>query len=348
MDALKNLRGKKVLVTGHTGFKGVWLSFFLNELGCEVHGISLPPEESPNLFEETNLHDVITSSNFIDITNSEELKNYLTNQHFDLIFHLAAQSIVSRGYEDPIGTFNTNVQGTVNLLVLASALSDLRGLIIVTTDKVYENKEWYWPYRETDALGGTEPYGGSKSASEIAIRSLSYLFDNQDTSIVTCRAGNVIGGGDWSKNRLVPDVIRTFRRGEKLKLRSPHATRPWQHVLDCLYGYLLVGSAAIDNKLDKLSSFNFGPENSLSVTDLVSQMELHLGPIEIESGTSIGREHYELSLDSSKSHKVLGWSPRYDAKSAISETSKWYAAHIKSGNASLLIRESIERYLNIE
>jgi CDP-glucose 4,6-dehydratase len=348
MDRLINLRGKRVLVTGHTGFKGVWLSLFLKELGCEVHGISLPPESSPNLFEETKLDKVIASSSYLDITNTKDLEHYFLNKEFDLIFHLAAQSLVSRGYEDPVGTFKTNVIGTVNLMVLASKLNNLSGLIMITTDKVYENKEWCWPYRERDTLGGSESYGGSKAASEIAIKSLSYLFDGKQISVVTCRAGNVIGGGDWSENRLVPDIIRSLNKGGQLKLRHPEATRPWQHVLDCLYGYLLTGSAALNQTIDRLCSFNFGPDSSLTVLELINSMESYLGPIPVEKGSSIGKEHFELSLDSSKSRKILGWSPKYDSKSAIAETAKWYSHFEKSGNAYELIQDSIERYLKID
>ena len=346
MDLRNVFKGKRVLVTGHTGFKGVWLTLFLIELGAEVHGLGLKPENSPNLFELTKLENLVHSSNFIDIRNQINVENFLDQNEFDLIFHLAAQALVSEGYANPIQTFETNVMGTVNLLVSASEQLNLKGVVCVTTDKVYLNHDLSIKFKESDPIGGVEPYGGSKASSEIVASSLFYLFKNSGKSLVTCRAGNVIGGGDWSKDRLIPDAIRAITSNKYLQIRNPDSTRPWQHVLDCIFGYLLVGSGILDGTIQGLESFNFGPPNSSSVKELARQLETLLGlEYQVFPNASIGKEHVVLELDSSKARKILNWAPFFSSYEAINETADWYKAYLTGEDAHTLTKTAIERFM---
>ncbi len=346
MDLRSFYEGKRILVTGHTGFKGAWLCMMLSNLGAEVHGIALLPKDVPNLFSDTNLATSIESSTFIDIRDSSSMEKYLRDKQFDLIFHLAAQALVSEGYQDPIGTFETNVMGTVNLLVSAIQVHGLKGIVCATTDKVYSNSDIKTKFREEDRLGGKDPYGGSKAASEIAIESLYYLFEERNISLVSCRAGNVIGGGDWSKNRLIPDAMRAIRENIPLDLRNPKSTRPWQHVLDCLYGYLLVGTRILETKVSFYDCFNFGPIRSESVGEVIRiLMETH----ELTCNNSydnFGYEHVSLELDSSKAEAALGWVCRFNSREAISLTSEWYKQFMSGENPRTLTQTSIERYFD--
>ena len=241
-------RGKRVLLTGHTGFKGSWLALWLQRLGADVTGLALPPTTMPNLFELAHIKDGI-SNHFCDIRNSTALAKIIHNAHPEIVFHLAAQPLVRASYRDPLATYATNVMGTAHLLDALRSLNSTKVAVMVTTDKVYRNNEWDYPYRETDALGGHDPYSASKAASEIVIASYheAYLAE-QGVAVASARAGNVIGGGDWSEDRLIPDLVRSVTQKETLEIRSPNATRPWQHVLESLSGYLCLGRKLIEGK----------------------------------------------------------------------------------------------------
>ena len=254
---------KSVLITGHTSFKGAWLALILSELGARVHGISLPPENKFGIFNAARLNRSMASSKYCDINNYEDLSEAIKKMNPSFIFHLAAEPLVGRSYKNPVLAFDTNVMGTVNLLEICRSIDGLEGLLAITTDKVYENNEWVWPYRENDRLGGKDPYSASKVCSEIAISSYySSFYSSQKIPLVSARAGNVVGGGDWSENRLIPDIIKAMQSQEPLNLRSPGSTRPWQHVLCPLEGYLLLAQKCCPS--------------------IFFQVHLTLGPIQME------------------------------------------------------------------
>ena len=346
MDLRKKYEGKKILVTGHTGFKGVWLSLMLSNFGAEIHGLSLFPEEEQNLFLDTDLENAIKSSTYLDIRDSILLKDYLREREFDLIFHLAAQALVSEGYRDPIGTFETNVMGTVNLLVGAADVVGLKGIVCVTTDKVYLNSEEKIRFQETDRLGGKDPYGGSKASSEIAIESLYYLLKDKNMSLVACRSGNVIGGGDWSKNRLIPDAMRAIQSDYELEIRNPKSTRPWQHVLDCLHGYLLVGAKIFETEVSFFDTFNFGPIHSETVNEVITLLKEDHALRFHATDESFGYEYTSLELDSTKAEEILGWHSQYSPHNSVRRTSEWYKAFFNGQDPRLLTQASIERFLD--
>jgi CDP-glucose 4,6-dehydratase len=349
MDLKSCYEGKRILVTGHTGFKGVWLCVMLNQLGAEVHGLALPPITTPNLFADVRLDALIKSSTFLDIRDSVALERYLKNKQFDLIFHLAAQAIVSEGYKDPKGTFETNVMGMVNLLLQAPDIIGLKGIVCSTTDKVYSNDGSSREFKESDRLGGSDPYSGSKAATENVMESLYYLLKEKNISLISCRAGNVIGGGDWAKNRLVPDAIRAFISDSTLEVRHPNSTRPWQHVLDCLCGYLLVGKRILESDVSEINAFNFGPKNSTSVEKLLTILKDIIGiQYVVEELSTVGKEAESLTLDSNKAKMLLMWETTFSSENAISETASWYRSYVNGENPSVLIHSSIERFLEDE
>ena len=329
MNDFSTLGGLRVLVTGQTGFKGGWLSLWLHRLGAEVYGIGLQPSARPNLFDAVGL-DVTISSRIVDIRDAAALREAVCAIQPQLVFHLAAQPLVRQSYRDPLDTFATNVMGTAHLLDACRQLQGLRAVICVTTDKVYENREWPWPYRESDRLGGKDPYSASKASAELVCQCYrrSY-FDPRQVPVLTARGGNVIGGGDFSADRLLPDIVRARAAGATLSIRSPEAVRPWQHVLALCHGYLRLAEAALSAQIAPDGAWNFGPspDDFASVRELVQRCAQAGFAPAVELATRPNpAEAMLLTLDSSKAHQVLGWRPALALDEAIAWTLDWYLA----------------------
>lgn len=328
-DLLKTFKSKKILITGHTGFKGSWLINLLSQYNAEIKGIGLEPKTKSDIFHVSNCNKKCDSV-IIDIRDKEKLQKEISEFNPDFIFHLAAQPLVIDSYVDPENTFSTNITGTINLLETIRFFEHKCTVVMVTTDKVYENKNWTYPYREVDAIGGHDPYSASKAAMELIISSYIKSFfksnSNNKIGIATARAGNVIGGGDYSENRIIPDIIRSYKTNSILKIRNPHSTRPWQHVLEALYGYLIL-AVKLYKSPDKYSeSWNFGPNlaDQLKVSELIQQAEYILGKLNVEI---IDNDYYEtntLLLDISKSTRHLKWYPKWTSNEAINKTMEWY------------------------
>ena len=338
---------KRVLVTGHTGFKGGWLTLWLNKMGAEVTGISLAPSTSPSLFELSKIS-TVCDSHFCDIRDLEKLSAIFDQADPDIVFHLAAQPLVRASYKDPLLTFSTNVIGTTNVLECLRGAKNTRVAVMITTDKVYQNNEWVWPYKEDDALGGYDPYSSSKAASEIVINSYrqSYL-SAQGISVATARAGNVIGGGDWSEDRLIPDAIRSWQSGADLRVRRPEAKRPWQHVLEPLSGYLLLAEKLWEDP--KLAgAYNFGPQSHEAATVLQvidSALKIHVTGSVLYSETNEGpHEAGWLALEISKAREMLGFNPRLSLNEAIEKTMSWYKLLAEGTSAVELCERDITYY----
>lgn len=325
-------KDKKVLITGHTGFKGSWLALWLTQMGAEVYGYSLEPQTSP---AHINLLNLALQSRIGDIKDYDELSGFVSQIRPEIVFHMAAQPLVRRSYAQPIETYASNVMGTLHVCEAARKTDSVRAIVAITTDKVYENKEWHWGYRENDRLGGYDPYSSSKACAEILLSSYRNSFWNVEdfgtrhhTLLASVRAGNVIGGGDWSEDRLIPDIVKAAHGGQTVVIRSPDAIRPWQHVLDCLSGYLLVGSRLLQNDTNAASSWNFGPdtEGVLTVEQVIQKLGNHWPAVryEVQKGADNPHEAGCLKLDCSKSREVLGWKPVWDSDTAIGNTASWY------------------------
>jgi|SaaInlStandDraft_7_1057024.scaffolds.fasta_scaffold01570_8 CDP-glucose 4,6-dehydratase len=358
---LKDLFGgvfqnKKIFVTGHTGFQGSWLTLWLKSLGAKVTGYSLLPPTKPSLFEILQLKQDI---NHIvgDVRDHSFLQKCLIKHKPDIVFHLAAQPLVRLSYEKPVDTFHTNIMGTVNLLEAIRNTQSVKAGIIITSDKCYENKEWGFAYRENDPLGGFDPYSASKGATEIVTSSYSRSFFHSNNKkrkigIATVRAGNVIGGGDWAQDRIVPDCIRSIYSGKQILIRNPKSIRPWQHVLEPISGMLLLASKLWDNPHSYNESWNFGPNLSTNVTvkELVIQIikELKQKPNwkDVSKNTkSAVHEANFLRLDSTKANNLLGWRQTYDNKETISETTSWYQNYIKKTEMKKFTLLQIKKYV---
>lgn len=320
-------RGRKVLVTGHTGFKGGWLSLWLQELGADVVGYGLAPDTDPSLFVDAG---VAGSGRSIiaDIRNKDALLDAIRQERPEYVFHLAAQPLVRQSYRDPVGTFESNVMGTANLLDAVRQVDSVRSCVVVTSDKCYENLEWTYAYRETDPLGGYDPYSASKGAAEIVVSSFrrSFFSDNR-CGVASARAGNVIGGGDWAEDRILPDCVRALSKGERIKIRSPNAVRPWQHVLEPLYGYLMLAMSAREDPVSYSEAWNFGPMVSqYSVSKLVDDVVQAWGSggwDDLSDPNAVHEAHY-LRLDSTKANVRLGWLPKLDVKQSVDLAVAWY------------------------
>ena len=331
-------RGRRVLVTGHTGFKGSWLLLWLQQLGAEVWGYSLPPEEECNLFNQLAIDESQHGGfqhQLADVSDLNALKEWVELAQPEVVLHLAAQPLVRRSYIDPLSTWSTNVQGSLNLLESLKSLKHPCAVVMVTTDKVYENKEWFYGYRESDRLGGHDPYSASKAAAEIAIASWRSSFCGNAVHqtpylrIATARAGNVIGGGDWAVDRIVPDAMRALAAGEPIHVRNPSATRPWQHVLEPLSGYLCLAEALLKDTASFCEAFNFGPnlESNCSVGSLVATIINHWPGVWIDqSGSDSPHEAGLLHLQIDKAHHRLGWRPRWNYSTTLERTVGWYRA----------------------
>lgn len=331
-------KGKRVLLTGHTGFKGSWLLLWLQELGAHVYTFALEPEPAPNLFRE--LFKVRPPGNSWhhkvgNLDDLESLKALVYQSQPEVVFHLAAQSLVRYSYEDPLGTWTSNVIGSLNILESLRSLDHLCAVVMVTTDKVYENRCWSYGYRELDRLGGHDPYSASKAAAEIAIGSWRSSFigiaphQTSNLHIATARSGNVIGGGDWAADRIVPDAIRSLISGEVIMVRNAFATRPWQHVLEPLCGYLRLAEALYTSDVPPCEAFNFGPNlaSNRSVGDLVSTIvELWPGEWINKTDQNAPHEAQLLHLQIDKAHHLLEWQPRWEYATTVSRTVGWYRA----------------------
>lgn len=327
--------GRRVFLTGHTGFKGGWLALWLAKLGAQVRGYSLDPATEPNLFTVANIAGVVDDVRG-DILDRPRLEKSLQDFAPEVVFHLAAQPLVRRSYADPLGTYATNVLGTAHVLEAIRKIKSVRAVVCVTTDKCYENQEWIWPYRETDPLGGHDPYSSSKACAEIvsaAYRSSFFSVDRPEehrVALATARAGNVIGGGDWSEDRLIPDLIRGFQAGQPVLIRRPNAIRPWQHVLEPIHGYILLAERLLAGEEQFATAFNFGPSDEGAWP--VEMIADHMAAAWVEGATWICgadpgvHEAGMLRLDASKAQAELGWQPRLNIKSALDWTVNWYRA----------------------
>ena len=330
-------RGKRVLVTGHTGFKGSWLSLWLKQLGAEVVGISLAPESQANHWSLLGLESSVHHHE-LDICQAVEVAKVFKVTQPEVVFHLAAQPLVRRSYHNPLETWSTNVMGTANVLEACHQTRSVRAILAVTTDKCYENQEWAWGYRETDRLGGHDPYSASKAGAELVAASYRSAFFHGDGAplLATARAGNVIGGGDWSEDRLIPDLVRAMATKESLEIRSPNATRPWQHVLESLSGYLLLGQKLIEGNKNFNCAWNFGPERNgnLNVAHVLNRLQTHWP--ELRWHQRVSPQPHEanlLYLDSAKANSQLGWQPLWNLDITLEKTADWYRTFLSNQTA---------------
>jgi CDP-glucose 4,6-dehydratase len=348
-DVFEAFSGKRVFVTGHTGFKGAWLTFLLNKLGADVMGFALSPEEGRSHFELLGLESTI-SHVVGDIRDASLLTDALRSFQPEYVFHLAAQALVKKSYEDPIGTFGSNVMGSVHLLDAVRHCESVRSLVYITSDKCYENVEWVWGYRENDRIGGHDPYSASKAAAEIVFAAYerSYFSARPNLGVASTRAGNVIGGGDWAADRIIPDCIRAIESNKSIQLRNPQATRPWQHVLEPLSGYLLL-AAQLNNAPKKYSgAWNFGPLASevRTVRQVAAAMIANLGRGSIEIAHSQGHHHEArlLQLNCDKARQLLGWRPRWGVDKTLAATALWYKAILDGGDALSITGAQLHDY----
>ena len=344
---------KKVLITGHTGFKGSWLCLLLNELGADVYGYALPPKTTPNLFSEAHINKIITS-HIGDIRDFEKLEGVLHQIQPDIIIHMAAQALVIESYKNPRETFEINIMGTVNLLDAARTTKSVKAIINVTTDKCYENKEWYWSYRENEPMGGYDPYSNSKGCSELVTSSYrnSYFnlnkYANHGVAVASARAGNVIGGGDWSDDRLIPDFIRAITNGQSVKIRSPYATRPWQHVLEPLSGYLTLAQKLFSQGPKYAEAWNFGPteddaQNVEWITKTICKLWGDGASYSIDTNPHPHEANY-LKLDCSKAKAELGWMPKWNIERALSSIVNWNKAYLDNEDIYDVMAQQIKDY----
>jgi CDP-glucose 4,6-dehydratase len=342
-------KGKKVFITGHTGFKGSWLSIWLMEMGAELKGYSLKPQSKPNLFEATNLTSKMKSE-IGDIRDYNNLKASMQSFSPEIIFHLAAQPLVRDSYEDPLYTYETNVMGTANLLQASREVSSIKSIIIVTTDKCYENNEWEWGYRENDPLGGHDPYSSSKGGTELVTSAFrrSYFY-SKNVGVASVRAGNVIGGGDWSKDRLIPDIFRSYNEGKKVIIRNPSSIRPWQHVIEPLSGYLVLAEELYKSNQKFSKAFNFGPNDKdcqtvEKVLSLIDTYWIDCPGWKLDSNTNPHEAKF-LKLDISRAKAELNWTPRWNLQAAIKRTVEWNLAFKNKENMYLHCVREINDYI---
>lgn len=323
-------RGRSVFLTGHSGFKGGWIALWLSHMGAQVHGYSLQPPTTPNFFNETRLASRLANSTIDDIRSLEALKSAMCAAKPSLIIHMAAQPLVRESYNTPVETFATNVIGTVNVLEAARYAGTVEAIVNITTDKAYENQEWIWPYRENDRLGGHDPYSSSKACAELVAAAYRSSFLNKaGIQLASVRAGNVIGGGDWASDRLLPDFLRSIDANEKLRIRSPGAIRPWQHVLEPLSGYLMLAERLLTDGYEFAEAWNFGPEDSdaKSVAWIVDRLCQKISNARWElEGEPQPHEAGLLKLDSSKAKAKLRWMPRWPLETALDKTIDWHLA----------------------
>ena len=339
-------RNRRILVTGHTGFKGSWLALWLEKLGATVVGISLDPDTQPSHYE---LLELSTDDHRVDIRDAEKIRGIIEIFQPEIVFHLAAQPLVRRSYKDPLENWSTNVMGTANVLEACRNVESVRAIVAITTDKVYANQEWPWGYRENDRLGGHDPYSASKAACELLIDSYRKAFftENNVPLVASARAGNVIGGGDWSEDRLIPDLVRSTSDNNMLEIRSPHATRPWQHVLECLAGYLMLGQKLLESRDEYAEAWNFGPgsEDNRTVSEILNLMQAHWPKLKWEqTKTPQSHEATLLYLDHAKAKDKLNWSPVWSLEDALEATADWYRQYQEQG--VVLTEKQLVKYID--
>ena len=346
-------KGRKVLITGHTGFKGSWLSILLTWLGADVYGYALKPHTNPSLYELAKV-DQLVSSTIGDIRDYNLLLKTLTEVQPEIIIHMAAQAIVKESYKNPRETYDVNVMGTVNLLDIVRQVDSVKAIVNVTTDKCYENKEWHWGYRENEPMGGYDPYSNSKGCSELVTSSFRSSFFNpkeykkHGIALASARAGNVIGGGDWAEDRLIPDFIRAIMRGEKVKIRSPYAIRPWQHVMEPLTGYLTLCEKLYSFGTDFAEGWNFGPDdrdakNVEWITQKICELWGEGASFEIDTKPQPHEASY-LKLDCSKAKAELGWIPKWDIETTLESIVDWNKTFLAVGNMRAVTEKQIIDY----
>jgi len=338
-------QGRRVLVTGHTGFKGSWLAFWLNQLGAEVAGISLDPESELSHWDLLSLN---IDDYRVDIRNAKKVQEVIGIFRPEIVFHLAAQPLVRRSYREPIENWSSNVMGTAHVLEACRHVESVKAIVAITTDKVYANQEWPWGYRENDRLGGHDPYGASKAACELLIDSYRKAFfcEKNAPLLASARAGNVIGGGDWSEDRLIPDLIRAVGQKQPLVIRSPNATRPWQHVLECLAGYLLLGQHALEERRECAEAWNFGPasEGNRTVEEVLTMLQAHWPMLKWQQTESKQvHESTLLYLDHAKATAALGWKPVWNIEQTIQVTADWYRQFQEQG--TVLTGRQLDNYI---
>jgi len=343
-------KNKSIFLTGHTGFKGGWIAHWLTELGAHVHGYSLVPPTELNFFTATRLQERIASSTIDDIRDLENLAKAVKQAKPDILIHMAAQPLVRESYNTPVETFAANVIGTVNVLEAARQAGTIKAIVNITTDKCYENKEWLWPYRENDRLGGHDPYSASKACAEIAAAAYRNSFlAEKGIHLASVRAGNVIGGGDWATDRLIPDFLRAIDRGETLTIRSPNAVRPWQHVLEPLSGYLLVAEKLYEQGEAFAEAWNFGPndEDAKPVSWIVERLCAQIPGSKWQTeNTKQPHEAGLLKLDSSKAKTKLGWAPRWNLEIALNKTVEWHQAWRSQEDMAAITSSQMQAYSN--
>jgi CDP-glucose 4,6-dehydratase len=339
--------GKRVLVTGHTGFKGSWLALWLSMLGARVSGYALEPATEPALWPLLGLRGEVDSV-IADVRDAAAVGRTVAQVRPQLIFHLAAQSLVRPSYEDPVGTFATNVMGTVHVLDAARRCAETQAVVVVTSDKCYDNRETGQAYRETDPMGGRDPYSSSKGCAELVTSAYRQSFFGSGAAVASARAGNVIGGGDWSAERLLPDLVRAAQRGQAAAIRNPNATRPWQHVLEPLAGYLMLAEGLVRDSAKLAGSWNFGPDeaDAVPVEAVANAVTAQWGPPAAWRATTGEHPHEAryLKLDSSKARSQLGWKPRLALRDALAWTVQWYKDQAARADARALCSRQIEQY----
>lgn len=344
----KVLSGKRILVTGHTGFTGSWLCLWLKSIGVDVTGFALKPNTDPSLYTALGL-DKKMPCVYDDICHLTSISEYVAKSKPDLIVHLAAQPLVRYSYRDPVETFAVNTLGTAHVLEAARLVPSVKGVLCITTDKVYQNNDWPWPYRENDRLGGKDPYSASKAAAELIIDSYRSSFSSPtagDFSIAVARGGNIIGGGDWAEDRLIPDFVRALQCNKTMVLRYPEATRPWQHVLGLVQGYLMLLAGLVENPNKYGTAWNFGPSDQVryTVRDVLTLLSEHWAAPAIEYMENPLHESHVLALDSSFAREQLGWVSPWDTRQVIIETANWYRDYYQGKSADALCHAQIERW----
>lgn len=350
---MKAWQGRRVFLTGHTGFKGSWLALWLNRRGAKVRGYALDPCTEPNMFKLASVGAVVDDVRG-DVRDYAKLETAMTEFAPEVVFHLAAQPIVRRSYADPVGTYTTNVMGTVHLLEAIRKIPSVRAVVCVTTDKCYQNQGWIWPYRESDPLGGHDPYASSKACAEIisaAYRSSFFpigRLNEHHVGVATARAGNVIGGGDWSEDRLIPDLIRGFCSGQPVLIRRPNAIRPWQHVLESLNGYMILAQELLTQPARFASAYNFGPsDEDVWPVERIANRLVDIwgnGGSWIRDSVPSVHEDHVLRLDASKARIELGWKPRLKIEAALEWTMGWYRAWNHGSNMAEFTEQQIVEY----
>ncbi len=345
-------QGRRIFLTGHTGFKGGWLSLWLQDMGAEVHGYALAPSTTPSLFEVARIADGMASSTIADIRDPVALSRAMQLAKPDVVFHLAAQPLVRLSYAEPFETYATNVMGTVNLFEAVRAMASIRAVVNVTTDKCYENREWIWGYRENEPMGGHDPYSSSKACAELVTSAYQRSFlEGAGVAVASARAGNVIGGGDWAVDRLVPDILRAFGEGREVMIRNPGSVRPWQHVLEPLSGYLVLAERLYDAGMAYAEGWNFGPDDrdARQVEWIVRRLADTWGD-GAAWATDKGSHPHEaayLKLDISKARNRLDWQPRWDLTAALDRTVEWHRAWLNGGNMSAVCMQQIAAYADL-